>query len=149
MAKQSAGLLLYRKMNGDLEVFLAHPGGPFYTKKDLGVWSIPKGEFTTEKPLAAAKREFKEETGFTASGKFIELFPVKTSSGKMVYAWAVEADFDPAKLKSNTFPLEFAGRVREYPEVDRADWFTIDAAREKIIAYQLPLLSQLIKRVSC
>src|SRR5688572_20221254 len=146
MAKKSAGLLLYRTTNGFLEVFLAHPGGPFYTKKDLGVWSIPKGEFTNEKPLAAAKREFREETGLRVSGKFIELFPVRMTSGKIVYAWAVEADVDPDAIKSNTFPLEFppgSGRVREYPEIDHAGWFGIDEAKRKILRYQLPLLTQL------
>src|SRR5687768_3955441 len=110
MAKRSAGLLVYRLKNGFPEVFLGHPGGPFYTKKDLGVWSIPKGEFEIEKPLTAAKREFHEETGFKVKGKSIDLGWVKQKSGKLVYAWGVEYDFDAAKIKSNTFPLEFPPR---------------------------------------
>jgi predicted NUDIX family NTP pyrophosphohydrolase len=146
MAKKSAGLLAYRLTNGALEVFLGHPGGPFYTKKDLGVWSIPKGEFEIEKPLAAAKREFHEETGLKLKGKFIELGWVKQKSGKLVYAWAVESDFDPAKVKSNTFMLEFpprSGNVREYPEIDRGEWFGVDTAKQKILTYQLPFIARL------
>jgi predicted NUDIX family NTP pyrophosphohydrolase len=146
MPKKSAGLLVYRLNNGSVEVFLGHPGGPFFSKKDLGVWSIPKGEFELEKPLAAAKREFFEETGFKVRGKYVELFPVKQKSGKMVFAFAVEADLDPAKLKSNSFFLEFppnSGRAHEYPELDRADWFPIETARLKILPYQLPFLNQL------
>jgi predicted NUDIX family NTP pyrophosphohydrolase len=132
--------------NGYLEVFLGHPGGPFYAKKDLGVWSIPKGEFEIEKPLSAAKREFYEETGFKLKGKFIELGWVKQKSGKLVYAWAIESDLDPAKVKSNTFPLEFpprSGNVREYPEIDRAEWFAIDDAKQKTLTYQLPFIARL------
>lgn len=146
MAAKSAGLLAYRIIDGTVEVFLGHPGGPFFSKKDLGVWSIPKGEFDLEKPLAAAKREFLEETGFRIKGKFIELRPVKQKSGKMVFAWAVETDLDPAKLKSNTFILEFprgSGRGKEYPELDRANWFTLATARLKILPYQLPFLANL------
>lgn len=151
MSKKSAGLLLYRTKNGYLEVFLGHPGGPFYTKKDLGVWSIPKGEFTNEKPLVAAKREFREETGMRVSGKFTELWPVRTTSGKTVYAWAIEADVDADKIKSNTFPLEFpphSGRVSNYPELDRAGWFSLDEAKQKIIRYQLPLLDRLVEKLA-
>jgi predicted NUDIX family NTP pyrophosphohydrolase len=145
----SAGLLLYRTTNGPLEVFLAHPGGPFYAKKDLGVWSIPKGEFTAEKPLAAAKREFKEETGYTIKGKFVELTPVKMKSGKRVFAFAIEADIDADVIKSNTFSLEFppgSGNKKEYPEIDRARWFTISEAKEKMLTYQLPFLAELLKK---
>jgi len=143
MAKQSAGLLLYRTINGVLEVFLVHPGGPFWKNKDKGAWSIPKGEFALEPPLEAAKRELKEETGFSVSGPFIELPPVKQKGGKWVYAWAVEADVDPAKLKSNTFMLGSG----EFPEVDRADWFAIDEAKEKILEAQAPLISNLVAKV--
>jgi len=146
MPRKSAGLLVYRLKNGCPEVFLGHPGGPFYTKKDLGVWTIPKGEFELEKPLAAAKREFKEETGFKVTGKFVDLGPVKQKSGKMVFAWAVESDFDSSKVKSNMFALEFppgSGNFREYPEIDRGEWFTMDLAKQKILTYQLPFISRL------
>ena len=146
MPKKSAGILAYRIKDGLLEVFLGHPGGPFFAKKDLGVWSIPKGEFEAEKPLEAAKREFYEETGFKISGKFIELSPVKQKSGKIVFAWAVEKDLDPSKLKSNMFTLNFRGSSgpgKEYPEIDRAGWFAMDVAKEKILTYQLPFLFEL------
>lgn len=131
--------MLYRTKNGFLEVFLVHPGGPFWMKKDIGAWSIPKGEFTTEDPLDAAKRELLEETGFSVSGEFMALTPIKQKGGKWVYAWAVEADVDPAKVESNTFI--FNGR--EYPEVDRAEWFTVEIAKEKINPAQAGLISQL------
>ena len=148
MAKQSAGLLLYRTTNGFLEVFLVHPGGPFWKNKDKGVWSIPKGEFTRETPLKAARRELKEETGFSVSGPFIELMPIKQKGGKWVYAWAAEADVDPSKLKSNTFTMTFAsGGSKEFPEVDRADWFTVKEAMEKILEAQAPLITQLTRKV--
>jgi predicted NUDIX family NTP pyrophosphohydrolase len=148
MAKQSAGLLLYRQTNGFLEVFLTHPGGPFWKNKDKGVWSIPKGEFGLEAPLEAAKRELKEETGFTVKGPFIELTPIKQKGGKWVYAWAVEKNVDPAKVKSNTFTVTFAsGGSKEFPEVDRADWFAIDEAREKILESQLRLIDNLIEKL--
>ena len=150
MAKKSAGLLVYRVTNGSLEVFLGHPGGPFFAKKDLGSWSIPKGEFEVEKPIIAAKREFYEETGFKISGKFIELTPVKQKSGKVVFAWAIEKDLDPSKLKSNMFMLTFHGRSgpgKEYPEIDRAEWFPLDVAEEKILGYQLPLLVELKEKL--
>jgi predicted NUDIX family NTP pyrophosphohydrolase len=150
MPKKSAGLLAYRIKDGRLEVFLGHPGGPFFVKKDLGVWSIPKGEFEAEKPLEAAKREFNEETGFKVSGKFIELFPVKQKSGKIVFAWAVEVDLDPSRLKSNMFTLTFRGSSgpgKEYPEIDRAEWFSMDKAKEKIVGYQLPLLFDLERKL--
>jgi len=148
MAKQSAGLLLYRTTNGFLEVFLVHPGGPFWKNKDKGVWSIPKGEFTRETPLKAARREMKEETGFSVSGPFIELMPIKQKGGKWVYAWAAEADVDPRKLKSNTFTMTFSsGGSKEFPEVDRADWFTVKEAMEKILEAQAPLITQLTRKV--
>ena len=148
MAKKiSAGLLLYRR-RGELEVFLVHPGGPFWAKKDAGAWSIPKGEIGEgEEPLQAAKREFYEETGFPIAGEFRPLEPLKQSGGKIVHAWAIEADCDPSKLRSNLFSLEWppkSGQTREFPEVDRAAWFTIPQAREKILKGQIGFIDQLI-----
>jgi len=140
MAKTSAGLLLYRHAPDGLQVFLVHPGGPFWAHKDDGVWSIPKGEFgPDEDPLAAARREFTEETGFTASGDFVPLTPLKQPSGKVVHAWAIEGDRDPALVRSNTF--EFKGR--EYPEIDRAAWFGLAEARKKILRGQVGFLDEL------
>jgi predicted NUDIX family NTP pyrophosphohydrolase len=147
MQKISAGLLLYRIRGGILEVFLAHPGGPFWARKDLGVWSIPKGEIDEgEELLGAARREFEEETGFRPEGPFRELSPVRQRSGKIVHAWAVEGDCDPTVIRSNTFTLEWPprlGRMQEIPEVDRAGWFDLDAARKKILEGQLGLLDEL------
>lgn len=148
MAKQSAGLLLYRSKNGFLEVFLVHPGGPFWRNKDDGVWTIPKGEFSGEPPLEAAKRELKEETGFSVRGPFIELTPIKQKGGKWVYAWAAEADVDPEKVKSNTFTFTYAsGSWKDFPEVDRADWFSIEEAKEKILESQSRLITQLVEKL--
>jgi predicted NUDIX family NTP pyrophosphohydrolase len=148
MAKRSAGILLFRRCNGELEVFLAHPGGPFWAKKDLGAWTIPKGEIAEgEDPLAAAKREFEEEIGVAIDGEFIELQPIRQRSGKQVQAWAVEGDCDPASLRSNPFSMEWppkSGKQAEFPEVDRAAWFTIPEARKKLLASQLPLLDELV-----
>jgi len=142
MPKTSAGLLLYRKRTG-LEVFLAHPGGPFWATKDEGSWSIPKGEFEPgEDPLAAARREFTEETGFTAEGDFKPLTPLKQPSGKIVHAWALAMDCDPTLLKSNTFTF----KGREFPEVDRAAWFTIDEAKRRILPGQIGFLDELVSR---
>jgi len=148
MPKQSAGLLVYRHPNAALEVFLVHPGGPFYAKKDDGVWSIPKGELTEgEDPLAAAQREFHEETGFAVTGPFTALTPIQQSGGKIVLAWAVAAPhLDPSALHSNTFSLEWpprSGKSQTFPEVDRAAWFSLPAARVKLLKSQLPLLTQL------
>jgi predicted NUDIX family NTP pyrophosphohydrolase len=148
---QSAGLLLYRRSGGELEVLLVHPGGPFWARKDEGAWSIPKGEFAAEEdPLEAARREFAEETGRHADGEFIELEPVRQPGGKLVLAWALEADLDPAGFQSNTFTMEWpprSGRRQAFPEIDRAEWFAIDAARRKILRGQLPLLTQLAARL--
>lgn len=147
MTKHSAGLLLYRVREGAPEVFLVHPGGPFWKKKDLGAWSIPKGEIDEgEDPLGAARREFEEETGFRPDGTFRQLAPVRQRSGKIVHAWAVEGDCDAAAIRSNTFTLRWpphAGTQQEYPEVDRAEWFALDRAREKILEGQGELLTQL------
>jgi predicted NUDIX family NTP pyrophosphohydrolase len=138
---------LFRDSAGTLEVLLVHPGGPFWARKDAGAWSIPKGEFDDdEAPLDAARREFEEETGQSVSGDFIALKPVRQPSDKVVYAWAVRADFDPARLRSNTFPMEWppkSGKVREFPEVDRATWLSVAEARAKIVKGQVPLLDQL------
>jgi predicted NUDIX family NTP pyrophosphohydrolase len=147
MPKQSAGLLIYRQRGATPEVFLVHPGGPFWAKKDAGAWSIPKGEFETgEDPLATARREFTEETGFTIDGPFTALPPVKQPGGKIVHAFAVPGDCDASAIRSNSFTLEWpprSGRRQEFPEVDRAGWFDLAAAREKILRGQLPLLDAL------
>jgi len=151
VAKKSAGLLLFREASGRLEVLLVHPGGPFWANKDEGAWSIPKGEFDEdEDPLEAAKREFREETGFTPDGEMIPLEPIRQPSGKLVYAWATKCDVDPAGLKSNTFPLEWppkSGRYREFPEIDRAAWFTVEAAGRKILKGQAAFLGQLLEKL--
>ncbi len=147
MEKHSAGLLLYRRRAGRLEVLLVHPGGPFWKNRDAGAWSIPKGEFGPEEDaLAAARREFNEETGFAAEGNFVALTPVTQAGGKVVHAWAVEGDLDPEKIKSNTFTLEWppkSGQEQEFPEVDRAGWFGIEEAKEKINKAQRGLLAEL------
>jgi predicted NUDIX family NTP pyrophosphohydrolase len=147
MPKQSAGLLLFRGARGALEVLLAHPGGPFWAKKDDGAWSIPKGEFTDdEDALQAALREFKEETGEGVAGCFIALTPRRQAGGKIVHAWAVEADFDPARLRSNTVSIEWpprSGRHRTFPEIDRAAWFPLDVAHKKILKGQAGFLDEL------
>jgi predicted NUDIX family NTP pyrophosphohydrolase len=147
MSKKSAGLLLYREISGHLEVLLVHPGGPFWAKKDEGAWSIPKGEFEdNEDPLSAAKREFAEETGLSPDGEVIPLQPVRQPSGKLIYAWVVRCDVDLAQFRSNTFSMEWppkSGRYQEFPEVDRAAWLTIEAARHKIVKGQEPFLEQL------
>lgn len=151
MKSQSAGLLLYRLSRGFLEVLLVHPGGPFWAKKDAGAWSIPKGEFTDEEdPLMAAKREFLEETSLPAEGTFVPLTPIRQKSGKRVYAWALQQDLDASRIRSNTFEVEWppkSGRLQTYPEIDRAEWFTLSQAREKINSGQIPLLDELEERV--
>ena len=145
--KTTAGLLLYRR-HGEVEVFLVHPGGPFWAKKDAGTWSLPKGEIGEgEDPLEAAKREFTEETGFSIDGDFRPLAPVKQSGGKVVHAWAIEADCDPAQVRSNLFSMEWppkSGQKKDFPEVDRAQWFNIPEARKRILVAQIGLIDQLI-----
>jgi predicted NUDIX family NTP pyrophosphohydrolase len=152
MPTTSAGLLMYRRREGAVEVFLVHPGGPFWARKDLGAWSIPKGLYEPdEEPLSAARREFREETGFEASGDFIALTPLKQPSGKLIAAWAFEGDCDPQELHSNTFSMEWpphSGREREFPEVDRAAWFGMEEAREKILPGQRGFLDELRRLVS-
>lgn len=147
MPKHSAGLLLYRRRGGQLQVFLVHPGGPFWAHRETGAWSIPKGECEpSEDALSAAKREFREETGFSIEGEFVELTPLRQPSGKIVHAWAVEADCDASAVKSNTFALEWPPRSRkmqEIPEIDRAEWFGMTAARRKIHPGQIRLLDQI------
>jgi len=141
----SAGLLVFRRRDA-LEVLLAHPGGPFWAKKDAGAWGIPKGLIEAGAyPLSTAQREFTEETGFVAQGPFVKLTPVRQKSGKLVHAFACEGDFDPKKLVSNTFEIEWppkSKRMKSFPEIDRAGWFGLTAARGKIIPYQLPLLAE-------
>lgn len=148
MTKMSAGILLYRLCEDGLEVFLVHPGGPFWAKKDLGVWTIPKGEYDAgESPLAAARREFQEETGFAApAGEMHSLSEVRLASGKVVIAWAIEGECDAERIRSNTFTLEWppkSGKMREFPEVDRAAWFTLPVAHQKIHLGQCAFLDRL------
>lgn len=139
--------MLFRETLSHLEVLLVHPGGPFWAKKDAGSWSIPKGEFEeNEDPLTAAVREFEEETGFAVAGSPIPLEPLRQPSGKVVYAWAMKEDLDPARLKSNTFSMEWppkSGRQQGFPEIDRAEWFTIELAIQKILKGQAGFLAQL------
>lgn len=150
--KQSAGILLYRRLPSILEVFLVHPGGPFWKNKDAGCWTIPKGEFANDEPaLDAAVREFREETGFTLEGPFQPLSPIRQKGGKRVYAWATAGDLDPAKIVSNTFELEWprkSGKNQTFPEVDKGGWFSISDARGVINPAQIPLLEELEETMS-
>ena len=152
MSKKSAGILWYRFQNNLPEVLLVHPGGPFWQKRDSGAWSIPKGEFDKEDALDAAKREMKEETGIDAdhpgyrASPFYELKPVRQKSGKVVFAWAAEGHFDTSEIKSNSFEIEWppkSGKKKSFPEIDKAAWFKLDEAKEKIIPGQVPLLEEL------
>ena len=151
MPKKSAGLLLFRTVSGVIEVLLVHPGGPLWAKRDEGAWSIPKGEFEEdEDPLTAARREFAEETGARAEGDFIPLAPLRQRTGKIVYAWAVAGQFDPAHLTSNTFTMEWpphSGRRQDFPEVDRAGWFTLSMARQKILPGQVGFLDEIEEKI--
>ena len=148
MPKQAAGILLYRQTAEGLEVLLAHPGGPLWAKKDLGAWTIPKGQFgDDESALAAAKREFEEEMGSPARGEFAELGSIRQPSGKIVHAFTAESDFDVKAVKSNLFTLEWpprSGKYGHFPEVERAEWFSIDEARRKILKGQEPFLDRLL-----
>lgn len=147
MAKQSAGILLYRPRVSEIEIFLVHPGGPFYKNKDLGSWTIPKGEFSDgEDALSAAQREFLEETGVDLTGDFHALQPIKQKGGKLVFCWAVKGTLDPQKIQSNSFSLEWpprSGKFQHFPEIDKGEWFTEAEARQKILNAQLPLIDQL------
>jgi len=151
MPKRSAGVLLFRRKEREIEVLLAHPGGPFWKNKDDRAWSIPKGEYgVSEDPLAAATREFAEETGFTPSGDFIPLGEIRQPGGKLVAAWALEGDFDAAIVRSNTFSMPWppgSGVLREFPEIDRAEWFPLEIARRKILKGQAELLERLTKHL--
>jgi len=151
MMVHSGGILLFRHLAGRLQVMLVHPGGPFWAKKDAGAWSIPKGLFEeNEGPLEAAKREFAEETGFSAEGEFIELGELTQPSNKIVHAWALESDLDTTEIKSNTFTLEWppnSGHVEDYPEIDKGQWFDIDVAKRKITKGQVGFIDRLIDRL--
>lgn len=153
MGKASAGLLMYRVGNDNgVEVFLVHPGGPFWQNKDLGAWSIPKGEYLPEEdPLAAARREFAEETGIQPGTRLLELTPVKQAGGKLVRAWAFEGDADPATISSNTFTIEWppkSGRQQSFSEIDRAAWFQMEEAKQRINKGQLAFLEELPRVLS-
>jgi predicted NUDIX family NTP pyrophosphohydrolase len=148
MASRSAGILLHRTVDGGAEVLLVHPGGPFWARKDLGAWSLPKGEFDEgEDPRACALREFSEETGaHPPAGALDELGPVRLKSGKLVLAFALAGDLDPATVRSNTFELEWpprSGRMQSFPEIDRAEWFPLDAARAKLNPAQAEFIDRL------
>jgi predicted NUDIX family NTP pyrophosphohydrolase len=152
MPKRSAGILMYKHTRTGLRVLLVHPGGPFWAKKDLGAWSIPKGEYSEEAPLACARREFQEELGGERpAGDFLALDQVVQAGGKIVVAFAVEGDFDVTALRSNTFELKWppkSGRTQSFPEVDRAEWFTPDEARRKINAGQRAFIDRLMQIVA-
>lgn len=150
--KESAGLLLYRRRDDRIEVLLVHPGGPLWKKKDEGAWSIPKGELDgDEDALACARREFEEETGFVADGPFLPLGSVRQKSGKLVHAWAFEGDCDPSALRSNGFEMEWpprSGRMQQFPEIDRAEFFDIERARERLNPAQVDFLDELVEALS-
>jgi predicted NUDIX family NTP pyrophosphohydrolase len=150
VAVTSAGILLYRTSDLGIEVLLVHPGGPFWQRKDAGAWTIPKGLVEPgEALLDAARREFHEETGWPAEGEAMELGQIRQSSGKIVHAWAVQGDFDPSRLRSNSFEMEWpprSGKVQLFPEVDAAAWYSLDEARRRILPAQAPLLDALVER---
>lgn len=151
MAKQSAGILLYRSRGSSLEILLVHPGGPFFARKDLGAWSIPKGEFLDgEDPAEVAKRELEEETGYTVTANLLPLAPIRQKGGKNVFAWAAEGDFDSSMIRSNTLTIEWpprSGRMREFPEVDKAEWFSVDLAKQKINPGQAGFIDELLSKI--
>jgi predicted NUDIX family NTP pyrophosphohydrolase len=151
MPKRSAGILMYRRPEAGLELLLVHPGGPFWAKKDLGAWSIPKGEYSeSEDALAVAKREFEEETGARVQGDFLSLGELVQPGRKIVSAWAIEGDFDPSDLKSNLFETEWppkSGRRQSFPEVDRAQWFLPADARQKILKGQSEFITRLLETI--
>jgi predicted NUDIX family NTP pyrophosphohydrolase len=152
MPKQSAGLLLFRRKNGNVEVMVVHPGGPFWARKDQGAWSVPKGEFEEgEEPFKAAQREFGEELGRAApEGEPIELGSIKIKTGKTIYAWAIEADFDPSNIISNTFEMEWppkSGKTQQFPEIDKAEWFALDTAASKMHQGQAAFLERLAEHL--
>lgn len=152
MPARSAGLLMYRRTDSALEVFLVHPGGPFWAHKDYGAWTIPKGEIGPhEDPLSAAKREFLEETGVAPEGPFLELTPIRQRGGKVVQAWAFEGTCDPDGITSNTIELEWpprSGRRRQYPEIDRAAFYSVKQALRKINSAQAALIDELVSRLA-
>ena len=147
MGRKSAGILMYRRSGSGLEVLLGHPGGPYWRRRDNGAWSIPKGEFTAEEAaLDAARREFREETGFDVSGEFLALRPRRQKGGKLVIAFAVEGDCDPACACSNVFEMEWprgSGKLQSFPELDRIEWFPLEEARQRMLPAQVPLLDEL------
>jgi predicted NUDIX family NTP pyrophosphohydrolase len=152
MPKESAGLLIYRHRAGALQYLLVHPGGPLWKNKDLGAWTIPKGEIqASEEPLTAAQREVREELGFCPTGAFTALSPVRQKGGKLVRAWAIEADWDTGALSSNTFKLAWpprSGKLQDFPEVDQAEYFDLAMAVSKINPAQVPLLKELESRLT-
>lgn len=151
MQKTSAGILLFRFVNQHSEILLFHPGGPYWAKKDKGVWSIPKGLLKeNEEPIQAAERELKEETGIDIKGDLIQLKPIKQKNNKIVFAWALEQDFNPTDMKSNFFEMEWpphSGEKKQFPEMDRGAWFSIEEAKVKILAAQLPFIAELEKMI--
>ncbi len=153
MTKLSAGLLMFRRMSDKIEVLLLHMGGPFWEKKDTGAWSLPKGEYAEgEDAFTTALREFEEETGLRPEGEFISLGQIRQPSGKVVTAWAFESDCDPTTIKSNLFSMEWpkgSGRMQEFPEVDRGEWFTFGVARRKIFKGQVGFLERLAEKLGC
>ena len=150
MARKSAGILMFRRRKSGAEFFLVHPGGPFWQRKDMGCWSIPKGEYSEEEDaLQAAKREFQEETGIRPEGEFISLGEIKQPSGKVITTWALEGDCSAEEIRSNTFSLEWppkSGKTQEFPEVDRAAWFSFGDARRRISRGQAGFLERLVAR---
>ncbi len=147
---RSAGLLVFRRKGTTVEVLLVHPGGPFWKRKDLGTWSLPKGEYEGEDALVAAKREFQEETGLTVEGDLISLGEIRQPSRKIITLWAIEGDVDAGSVRSNTFIMEWppkSGQKQEFPEIDKADWFPLREARSKILKGQVGFLERLATKL--